>query len=160
MLKFLLISDHDCVLRTTKVAVETVCPRLPIELIASQFKLDVEIGEQHRLAEFDRVAGLLEAELLAGDAVHDRFIGLVDCPQVDDVGGLHALTSLVGNLILAFPEIQWIALYKDATLLTETPGRMCLKTAIKLCQGGYSPLFDGDGLRGILLSRVHGHTPE
>ena len=112
---------------------------------------------------FRRLFEDIEKEILSGDLVHDRFIGIMDFPEIAESETIHAaekihvFTSVQGMLILAFPEIQWIPLYKDAELWSgfEEEGVMTLDRAVTLCEGGYSPLFDGDGLRSVLIERAH-----
>ena len=161
MLKFLILSNSETINKAVKMALEMTLVQNEITptVYPILLRTDADGSEEKRLAEFSRVATQIEDYLIKqSDYVHDRFIGIIDCPNMTDVYDLHALTSIAGALIIAFPTIQWIPLYKDANLLTteeeETKGRMTLRKAIDLCCGGYSPLFDGDGLRGILLSRV------
>ena len=159
MLKFLLISESPTVLRCAKALVSTVAPGKE----AKEFRIaaGADGSDQKRLAEFDRVHNEVNAELQKSDPVHNRFIGLIDCPFARDAKDLHALTRISGMLILAFPEIQWIPLYRGAGVTGGGEGNaMTLDRAVKLCDGDYSPLFDGDGLRSILLQRVHSSTEE
>lgn len=99
----------------------------------------------------------IEKEINDGELVHDRYIGIMDFLDVPCVESIHVFTSVQGMLILAFPEIQWIPLFQDATLWSDSDDDsvMTLDRAVTLCNGGYSPLFDGDGLRSILIERAH-----
>lgn len=90
------------------------------------------------------------------DIIHDRFVGIL---QVDaSCAGNIPFGSPQGELILAFPEIQWVPVYgqwRDES--ADNAGCMTWKRAVKLCRNGYSPLFDGDGLRSCLMLRVREH---
>jgi|GEM_PF-5562191 len=130
------------------------------------FSFDYESPEEAKkepLELFRLVFEKIEKEILGGDLVHDRFIGIMDFPEIAEpekayaAEMIHVFTSVQGMLMLAFPEIQWIPLYKDAVLWSgfEEEGVMTLDRAVTLCRGGYSPLFDGDGLRSVLVERAH-----
>lgn len=112
-----------------------------------------EQGSLKRLEEYDRLFHLVNRIIRNKDLIHNRFIGIVDCrnTDADNAWSLHALREIPGMMILSFPEILWLPVYRNGRLGS---GTMDLKTAIELCLGGYTPLFDGDGLRGILLSRA------
>ena len=162
MLTFLLISESHTVLNCLKALLELTVPDLQKEAFQSiLLTRDADGSDQKRLAEFDRVYNEVNAEIQKNDPVHNRFIGIIDCPFARDAEDLHALTKISGMLILAFPEIQWLPLYKNANIMggNAATNAMTLKRAIDLCNGNYSPLFDGDGLRSILLYRVH-HSPQ
>ena len=157
MLTFLLISESQTVLNCLKALLELIVPDLQREtLLSISLTRDADASNQKRLAEFDRVYNEINAEIQKNDLVHNRFIGIIDCPFARKAEELHALTKISGMLILAFPEIQWLPLYKDANIMdgNMAASTMNLTRAIDLCRGDYSPLFDGDGLRGILLDRV------
>ena len=157
MLTFLLISESQTILNCLKVLIELTVPGLQKEaLLSISLTRDADGSDQKRLAEFDRVYNEVNAQIQKYDSVHNRFIGIIDCPFARRAEELHALTKISGMLILAFPEIQWLPLYKDANIMDGNlaASAMTLTRAIDLCRGGYSPLFDGDGLRGILLDRV------
>ena len=155
MLKFLLISESQTVLECTKQLVSVVAPGNE----SKEFRIaaGADDSDQKRLAEFDRLHNDINAEIQKSDPVHNRFIGIIDCNFAQNAGDLHALTRISGMLILAFPEIQWIPLYKSADIMGDgaAANAMTLKKAVELCRGEYSPLFDGDGLRSMLLYRVH-----
>lgn len=172
MLKILLFSQSQTVRSCLAVAVkaaikdkkeDSVAPACDIKPIG--ISAWAEGSERKRLAEFDRLCGLIGAEM-KDDPVHGRFIGVLDLPGVSRAEDIRAFTSIQGMLILAFPEIQWIPLYEDAVLwpndrkdrsvgTKNEDDVMTLVRAAVLCQGGYSPLFDGDGLRSVLLERAH-----
>lgn len=183
MLKIFAISTSEVIARAVKVSVGIRFPELKDQVQIFLIRKDLKL-----LDRFRECAEALEREIKAGDMVHDRFIGVLDFPHVENALGIHALSSVQGMLVLAFPEIQWVPLYKDAVLFDErdifkkieelkkkancddtksesndkgtwkSPERceMTFDLAYKLCKGGYSPLFDGDGLRGQLMKRVHG----
>ena len=155
MLKFLLVSESPTLLGCARALVSTVA----LGKEAKEFKIadDADDSDQKRLTEFDRVHNEINAELQKSDPVHNRFIGIIDCPFARNAEDLHALTRISGMLILAFPEIQWLPLYKSADIMGDdaAANAMTLKKAVELCRGDYSPLFDGDGLRSMLLYRVH-----
>ena len=125
-----------------------------------------EEAKKEPLELFRLIFADIEKEILGGDPVHDRFIGVMDFPEISVSGKkyaaeqIHVFTTVQGMLMLAFPEIQWIPLYKDAVLWSgfEEEGVMTLDRAVTLCEGGYSPLFDGDGLRSVLIERAHTGT--
>lgn len=149
MLKFLLITSSDSLRNSLTQLVET--KKKGGAVIPFSFESGADGDDNRRLEAFDGLYAKVNSEIQKSDSVHDRFIGVIDCAYADNAWGIHALTSVSGMMILAFPEIQWIPVYRDGTVGSAT---MNLQTAIDLCLGGYSPLFDGDGLRGILLNRV------
>lgn len=119
-----------------------------------QFRYDSKAdqgNDKKRLDEYDRLFNRINEVLQKNDPVHNRFIGIVDCTSADNAWGMHSLTEIPGMIILSFPEILWLPAYKTGEIGSPTMG---LKKAVALCRGGYTPLFDGDGLRGILLSRA------
>jgi len=129
-----------------------------------------EEAKKEPLELFHLIFDDIEKEILSGDLVHDRFIGIMDFPEIVEsettnaAETIHVFTSVQGMLMLAFPEIQWIPLYRDGVLWSgfEEEGVMTLDRAVTLCSGGYSPLFDGDGLRSVLIERAHAgkYNPE
>ena len=149
MLKFLAVSGSRIIRDSLQQLLEIITGE---KAVLCSFDPDAErSSEEDRLSEFDRLFNEINSEIGKYDPVHDRFIGIIDCPNAGNAWDIHALTSIQGMIILAFPEILWLPVYRDGTIGSST---MDLKTAIELCLGGYSPLFDGDGLRGILLKRV------
>lgn len=171
MLKAFVISSSKIIAKTAKSVVETKHPDLKGEVHEILFDTKVGLIEAFRVC-----AETIEKKLMAGDLVHDRFIGVLDLPRNASASAseIPSLSSVQGMLALAFPEIQWIPLYKDARLFDETVERksvdknekktesqtekceMTFDLAVELCKGNYTPLFDGDGLRGQLMKRVHG----
>lgn len=116
-----------------------------------------------RVKAFQEAEEKISAFLNICDSVHDRFIGILALPKrvgldfnwnrPDDIP---PLSRPEGALILAFPEIQWIPVYDLQDTVSEEveQGTMSLERAWSLCRGGYSPLFDGDGLRSCLIARL------
>ena len=155
MLTFLLFSESATVLNCAEELFSLIAPDKAVKKF--EIASGTEDSEQKRLAEFDRVFTEVNAELQESDPVHNRFIGIIDCRFARSAEDLHALTRISGMLILAFPEIQWLPLYKSADIMGDgaAADAMTLKKAVDLCRGDYSPLFDGDGLRSMLLYRVH-----
>ena len=119
-------------------------------------------GNEKKLVEYDKLFHSVNDVIQKNDPVHNRFIGVIDCmePSVKCAWQIPALKSVFGMMMLSFPEIQWLPDYcrggKNDNLDESMPGSetMDMDTAIDLCLGGYTPLFDGDGLRGILLNRA------
>ena len=114
--------------------------------------------ESDVLHQFREVEETIASFLCERDIVHDRFVGILQA-NAYCAGNIHPLSSCQGSLILSFPEIQWIPVYnsrKDA--FDEKAGTMSLERAVKLCRNGYSPLFDGDGLRSRLMLGVRGDS--
>ena len=164
MLKLFVISDNEIKGQAISQAIELCYCKDDARIFSFHYEKTAKT-----LVAFHQVYGDITQEINNCDLFHDRFIGVLDFSDVgyecDNANEIPALSSVQGMLILAFPEIQWIPLYKYAKLLNdeeEAKGRMTLHKAVALCYGGYSPLFDGDGLRGILLSRVHngGDSPQ
>ena len=155
MLKVFAISSSKVIAEAVKVAVGMRYPEFKDSV------LTYVMAGAGELKHFQAAAEWIEREVLAGDFVHNRFVGIVDLPRASRATDVHALSWVQGNLILAFPEVQWIPLYREAQLF-DVPdcvdGRavMTFDRAIKLCRGDYSPLFDGDGLRSQLMIRAHG----
>lgn len=107
---------------------------------------------------------------LSGSAMATPF-DLDPCSRTD------ACRRILGMLILSFPEVHWAiegaislcptkGFWRDAHLLPLTieesndpllAGEM-VKTAIGLSAMGYSPLFDGSGLRNIVRRAMRKHS--
>lgn len=154
MLKFLSVSSSQIFLNSIGQLLEVISTRMGMpesRCLSLSFNPRADENDTDRLAEFERLFCAVDSSLQEHDPVHDRFVGIIDCGKAKNAWGIHALTSIPGMMILTFPEIQWIPVYNDGTIGSSTLG---LRRAIELCLGGYSPLFDGDGLRGILLNRI------
>ena len=180
MIKVFAISSSRVITRVVAAALEIRYPDLKNRVQTVLFRWDVDI-----LDGFRECAEAIEREIQDGDLVHDRFIGVLDVPRAESAKEMHSLSSVQGMLVLAFPEIQWVPLFRDAKLFDEREifkkieeekqkreggkkeeakekGKdeerceMTFDLALELCKGNYSPLFDGDGLRGWLMKRVHG----
>ena len=73
-----------------------------------------EEAKKEPLELFHLIFDDIEKEILSGDLVHDRFIGIMDFPEIVEsettnaAETIHVFTSVQGMLMLAFPEIQWI----------------------------------------------------
>ncbi len=108
---------------------------------------------------FHILSEAIEKEIESDHFVYDRFIGILDCSKeartcADDIP---PFTSIHGRIILAFPEILWIPLYKDdlSEKNVSSAGLKKIDDAVSLCKGDFSPLFDWDGLRSLLMERAH-----
>lgn len=89
-----------------------------------------------------------------GDNSSDRYIGIVDARKYEDIDAIQSLTSVQGLLILSFPEVLWLpSVGRGDSLETESDSWLSLPRAINLSLGGYTPLFDGTGLRSHLIER-------
>lgn len=165
MVNVFIVSSSEVVADAVKTSVRERYPLMAIHTISIH---DGErLGGGERLVEFQNAVKKMEKVLEAADVAHDRFVGVMDLPHARGVQDIHALMRVEGNLILAFPEVLWVPLYRDAKLFDdeedggqdgkERSRTMTLKLAIKLCQAGYSPLFDGDGLRQYLMTS-HGKS--
>lgn len=124
-------------------------------------KKEKDNPDNERLEEYDRLFWQVNHMIQKNDSVHNRFLGIIDCRDTEIKNvlsgwNIHSLSRIPGMMILSFPEIQWLPVYDDKNKIDGHLGSstMDLDTAIELCLGGYTPLFDGDGLRGILLSRA------
>ena len=111
-------------------------------------------------AEADGLRGFRKGEeditriLHESDIIHDRFVGILQV-TASCAGNIPALGSRQGALILSFPEIQWVPIYgRWPDKGDKNTSCMTWKRALDLCRNGYSPLFDGDGLRSCLMLRV------
>ena len=165
MLFFLIISSSPDFLNHKRISLccRKSVPEDTIFLFSYDRNSDVQNEYEERLKEYDRLFNLVNETLQKNDPVHNRFIGIIDCRDTEIKNvlsgwNIHSLSRIPGMMILSFPEIQWLPAYDDddknkidGHLGSST---MDLDTAIELCLGGYTPLFDGDGLRGILLSRA------
>lgn len=163
MLFFLIISSSPDFLNHKRIS---LCSRKSVpEDTIIPFSYDQNADDQskydERLKEYDRLFNLVNETIQKNDPVHNRFIGIIDCRDRNNRDvlsgwGIHSLSRIPGMMILSFPEIQWLPAYDDKNKIDGHLGSstMDLDTAIELCLGGYTPLFDGDGLRGILLSRA------
>ena len=156
MLKIIVVSDSESKRLAISQAVELRYSFGGVRVFSFRYGEKLPV-----LDAFQDVFESISQEITSGDLVHDRFIGILDfsresgCNEAYDI---RAFRSVPGMLILAFPEIQWIPFYKDCVLWSDGADADCFMTldrAVKLCNGGYSPLFDGDGLRSVLLERVH-----
>lgn len=182
MLKVFAISTSKVITEAVKVAVGMRYPEFKDKVLGFNIRTDEKARTIDR---FRECAEAIEREIQEGDIVHDRFIGVLDVPRAESAKEMHSLSSVQGMLVLAFPEIQWVPLFRDAKLFDEREilrkieeekqkreggkkeeakekGKdekrceMTFDLALELCKGNYSPLFDGDGLRGWLMKRVHG----
>lgn len=155
MLYFFVISSSPSFLALRKHLFPQLQSIPDAEIFSFQYAPEADLGnnDNKRIEEYDRLFHQVNQAIRDNDQVHDRFIGIIDCraSKADNAWQLHALREIPGMMILSFPEVLWLPLYKNGQLGSKT---MDLETAIDLSLGGYTPLFDGDGLRGILLSRA------
>lgn len=79
----------------------------------------------------------------------DRFVAVLDARLYCGLGTLPSLQSVQGLLILAFPEVLWVPVFKNG----ENEARKWLHTALEMVAGGFNPLFDGTGVRGELIRK-------
>ncbi len=79
----------------------------------------------------------------------DRFVAVIDARLHDNLDALPSLQSVQGLLILAFPEVLWVPVFKNG----EESARQWLRTALEMVAGGFNPLFDGTGVRGALIRK-------
>ena len=103
----------------------------------------------------------LENLLSQLDPSRDRMIGILDLASANDATEILALTTLPGTLLLSFPEVVWVPLYRgtiscflsgmNSDMIPENPFST-LRGSLEMCRAGYSPLFDGDGLRSTVIS--------
>lgn len=96
---------------------------------------------------------------ILGDAINeakpsDRFVAVLDARQDSSLKGISSLNSVQGLLILAFPDILWIPIFKGE----EKDVGKAIHTALDLAAGGFNPMFDGTGVRGELV-RSHPTNP-
>ena len=159
MLVVFIISSSKNFVREKSAWVEALCKEIsfyvePVPVASSALEF------QERVIDFRSAQEHIERILSKYDLVHDRFIAIIDFQSQRNVyraTEIHALSSVEGALILSFPEIQWIPFYSDESIYIANNSRpLSLELAIHLCVGGYSPLFDGDGLRSCLMIRAHG----
>ncbi|MBQ3344161.1 MAG: hypothetical protein IJG84_19845 [Kiritimatiellae bacterium] len=116
MLKVFAISSSKVVAEAVKVAVGMRYPELKDQVQTFLIRQEAK----NNLDRFRECAEKIEREIQNGDLVHDRFIGVIDFPRATGTREVHALSSVQGMLILAFPEIQWVPLFKDAKLFDES----------------------------------------
>lgn len=81
----------------------------------------------------------------------ERFVAVLDARVWAGLNNLPSLHSVQGLLILAFPEVLWIPVFKKR----EKDAKDDIKTAIDLVAGGFNPMFDGTGVRGALIRYRH-----
>lgn len=157
MLKYFVISRSEAVASAIQKGVEALYVRSG-ECVRSVL-IDGEDSDEEKLNSFQRASDKIEEEICKHDLVNDRFIGILDEETKDGIEAVDSLSSVFGMLVLAFPEIQWVPIFKGADFWSEPTNdvTMSLDRAVKLCRGGHTPLFDGDGLRSILLEKAHGN---
>ena len=155
MLYVIVVSSQDEFWNAAKASLALREEISPERLCRVQLPVTEDAVHGFRFAE-ERIAELLQQK----DMVHDRFVGILDFSQtcagpITCAGNIPLRTSQ-GALILAFPEIQWVPIYGQWKADADAVGGdMTWRRAIELCNNGYSPLFDGDGLRSCLMMRVH-----
>ncbi len=151
-----------------------------------KFFFSLEVPPEDISISFNILAEAIEKEIENDHFVYDRFIGILDFTgrplkgnppsarsksekaKIDKLENdkkthaeeIESFRTVQGRLILAFPEILWIPLYEndDVKQIAIQDGFQKLEEAVKLCKGDFSPLFDGDGLRGLLMERAHRGT--
>ena len=116
MLKVFAISTSKVITEAVKVAVGMRYPEFKDKVLGFNIRTDEKARTIDR---FRECAEAIEREIQDGDLVHDRFIGVLDVPRVESAKEMHSLSSVQGMLVLAFPEIQWVPLFKDAKLFDE-----------------------------------------
>lgn len=94
------------------------------------------------------IAGILETAI-ADAPPTDRFLGVLDARLYSNIGkdGLSSLKTVQGLLILAFPDVLWIPVFKNG----DETAKNDIKMALDLLEGGFNPMFDGTGVRGALI---------
>lgn len=92
---------------------------------------------------------------LLGDAIgkatpSDRFVAILDARRKSNLQEISSLHSVQGLLILAFPDVLWIPVFKGE----EKASEKAIPAALDLAAGEFNPMFDGTGVRGELM-RFH-----
>ena len=81
----------------------------------------------------------------------DRFVGVLDSRLYSNMGkgkdGMSSLQTVQGLLILAFPDVLWVPVFRGG----DEAAKNDIKTALDLVAGGFNPIFDGTGIRGMLM---------
>lgn len=100
---------------------------------------------------FHRISSVL-GSAIDKESPTDRFVCVLDARQYSNMGKdeMSSLKTVQGLLILAFPDILWIPVFKGG----DEDATNDIKTALNLVAGGFNPLFDGTGVRGALI-RTH-----
>ena len=163
MLHVLVISSQQAFLDDGTIVSAINDDGIPVKKIllryGSKLSTKRDLACDIRTKAFHDAEERISAYLQDHDIIHDRFLGILHLPRVCDYyhpDDIHALRRPEGALILAFPEILWIPVYGDNNLVqgNDIKGTMTLHQALSLMEGGYSPLFDGDGLRSCLMARI------
>ena len=136
MLKVFAISTSKVITEAVKVAVGMRYPEFKDKVLGFLIRTD---EKSRTIDRFRECAEVIEREIQSGDLVHDRFIGVLDFPRVEGAKEIHSLSSVQGMLVLAFPEIQWVPLFKDAKLFDE---REIFKKIEEEIAGGGTDLSD------------------
>ena len=98
---------------------------------------------------FHEIAEILGAAI--GDVnPSDRFVAILDARLWNDLSEMPSLQSVQGLLILAFPDVLWVPVFKGEDQIS----REHVKLAVELALGGFNPIFDGMGVRSKLI-RTH-----
>lgn len=104
---------------------------------------------------FDNIAEALRKIIDGANLSSDRFIGVLDVRVGSSahIKNIQSLQSVQGLLILAFPEVLWIPEFagQDVFAPSVSEGGLTVSDAIALVRGGFTPLFDGTGLRSTLI---------
>ncbi len=77
----------------------------------------------------------------------DRFVVVLDARLSETINQVSSLQSVQGLLILSFPDVLWVPVFKGK----EEASRQAVRQALDLAMGGFNPLFDGTGIRGALI---------
>jgi len=143
-----------------------------------------------RLNAYIEVAEWVESVLSSGQGLNKRIVACVSAKvmSVSDMDpmrnprwsdGRASAASVIGMLILSFPEVEWVLgngmqmPLKDVVPMPLIGSKESvdyampagyrtsfssptLFQAVELMRSGYSPLFDGDGLREVLYSVIKG----
>lgn len=123
------------------------------QLIPKLLLGDVD-NQQKIKAVFETLTGRICAKSAGTYSSSDRAVGILDARLFPKIEAIPILSSSQGLLMLAFPEILWVPCLSQKHVWEDREdGELSVPVAIDLALGGFSPLFDGTGLRSTLLSK-------
>lgn len=187
MLEFIVISDSESETAALSSSIRTrfivECSRTDKAEHIHEWalgKTSMSIAE--RFSAYEALAEWIES-ILYDD--HGNMLPVIACV---DISGLelrtlnpitqHDAPSVIGMLILSYPEVQWVLLNSllvplsdhlqlSAELNTPIHGCACLSfsspslaEAVSLMHAGHAPQFDGDGLRDALYHVIRDSCPD
>ena len=187
MIQYLIISDVPAVASALQKVISTFFQTnvLPDDTpkVIHKLTLKKEYDLLERVNVYSELVAWIENTILASEDGFPEPVIACASVEIDSIADLDPLThrgaaSILGMLILTFPEIEWVIgnglqmPIREPVSIPTLPekgqpetGRsdsfstLTLTQAVELVRAGHSPLFDGRGLRDALYSAIHAKNP-